>query len=84
MEDEAVYPYLLIACHTDPLYQVLLIAKCAQCGHEPAVSIISLSNVVCGGAFYEELWIFEDVLWYFWSAMIASSACMVTYLYSLD
>lgn len=62
VEDEAIDSDLLIACHTDLIYQVFLIAQCAECGHEPAVSVVALSNIVCARAFDEEFRFLEDVL----------------------
>lgn len=62
VEHKSVHPNLLIASNADFLYQFFLVAYSSQCGHEPAIAIIALSDIVCGCAFYEELWSIEDVL----------------------
>lgn len=51
-----------VAIDTDALYQLFLVADGGKGRHEPAVTVISLSDVVCRGALDEELWFLENVL----------------------
>ena len=62
VKHKAIYTDLFIPSDADPLYQLLLVANGGYCGHEPAIAVGALSNIVGGRAFYEELGVFEDIL----------------------
>jgi hypothetical protein len=62
VEHKPIHADSFVALDADPLYQLFLVADGGEGRHEPAVAVISLSNVVCRGAFDEELWFLKDVL----------------------
>lgn len=62
VEHETVHANLLVARNAHALYKLLLVTYRGEGRHEPAVAVIALPYIVCGRAFYEELWVIEDVL----------------------
>lgn len=62
MEYESIYSDLLVASDANSLYELLFVADGCQGRHEPAISIVALSHVVCRCTFYEESRVLEDVL----------------------
>lgn len=62
MKHESVHPNLFVARNAYLLDQFFLIADGGQCRHEPAIAIISLSDIICGRAFDKELRFVEDIL----------------------
>lgn len=73
MEHEAVHADLLVALDADPLNQAFLVAYGGKGGHEPAVAVIALSDVVGGRAFDEETRFIEDVLR--WAKTVSLARC---------
>lgn len=62
VENESIYTDFLVSCDAYSLNEALLVAQCAECGHEPAIAVIALSDVVCGRAFDEESGFLKYVL----------------------
>lgn len=61
MENKPVHAHFMIVRHAAPLDQAGLVADGAQRGHEPAVAVSALADVVCRGAIDEELRVVEDI-----------------------
>lgn len=61
MENEPVHAHLMVVRHAAPLDQAGLVADGTQSGHEPAVAIPALADVVGGGAVDEEFGVVEDI-----------------------
>jgi hypothetical protein len=62
VEHEAIHANGFVALDTDPLDQLFLVADGGKGRHEPAIAVISLSDIVCRGALDEELGLLKNVL----------------------
>jgi hypothetical protein len=62
MEHESINSNLFVASDTYSLYELLFVADGCQSRHEPAISIVALSHIVCRCTLYEESRVLEDVL----------------------
>jgi hypothetical protein len=59
---KAVHANLFVSSDANSLYQFLLVAYRSECGHEPTVSVVALTHIVCSRTSNVELWLYEDVL----------------------
>jgi hypothetical protein len=64
VEHESIHANGFVALDAHPLYQLFLVANRRKCRHEPAISIVSLSNIVCSCAFDEKAWFLKNVLYH--------------------
>ena len=62
MEYETIHPNLLVPGDAHLFKQILLITQCAYGGHEPAITIPSLANIICGHAVDVKVRFVEDIL----------------------
>jgi hypothetical protein len=62
VEHKPIHADSFVTLDTYSLYQLFLVANGSERRHEPAVAVISLSNIVCRGAFNKELWFLKNVL----------------------
>jgi hypothetical protein len=63
VKHKAVDTDLFVPCHAHALYELLLVADGRERGHEPAVAVVALPNVIGGRAFDEELRFLENILY---------------------
>ena len=62
MEYETIDPDFLVPGNAHSFKQILLITQCAYGGHEPAITVPSLANIICGHAIDVEVRLIEDIL----------------------
>ena len=62
MEYETIHPDLLVPGDAHLFKQILLITQCAYGGHEPAIAIPPLTDIICGHAVDGEMRLVEDIL----------------------
>lgn len=62
MENETIHPNFLVPGNAHFFKQILFITQCAYGGHEPAISICPLANIICGYAVDVEVRLVEDIL----------------------
>lgn len=62
MEYETIDPNFLVPGNAHLFKQILFITQCAYGGHEPAITISPLANIVCGYAVDVEARLVEDIL----------------------
>jgi hypothetical protein len=71
VENKPINTNLLVSCNADVLNQIFHITQRAKCRHEPAIPLFSLTDVIRGSTFNEELGALKDVL-YSWLATITA------------
>lgn len=62
MEYETIDPNFLVPGNAHLFKQILFITQCAYGGHEPAITISPLANIICGYAVDVEVRLVEDIL----------------------
>ena len=62
MEYKTIYPDFLVSGNAHFFKQVLFITQCAYGGHEPAITIPPLANIICSHAVDVEVRLVEDIL----------------------
>ena len=62
MEYETIDPDFLVPSNAHPFKQILFITQCAYGGHEPAITVPPLANIICTHAVDVEVRFVEDIL----------------------
>lgn len=62
MEHETIDSDFLVPGNAYLLKQILFVTECAYGGHEPAIAIPPLANIICGHAFDAEVRLVENIL----------------------
>lgn len=62
MEYETIDPDFLVPANAHLFKQILLITECIYGGHEPAIAVPPLANIICGHAFYVKVRVVENIL----------------------
>jgi hypothetical protein len=62
VEHKAIYTDFIVSLNADLINKALFVSQSTQSGHQPAITISTLTDISGGGAIYVELWVFENVL----------------------